>query len=139
MDPLSVTASIVGLLAATKKIASLIKTVTEASGLLQDVLSQVSDIQICLGQLQALLFGPEEKFRPRASLLLVEDTIAVFTKAVMTFSELEAVLDQFKKDESLGLFTRVELTMKEPAISKLLRRLESFRASLGFMLSILTW
>lgn len=139
MEPLSVAASIVGLLEATAKVSSLIKNLSGASSLMQDVKSEVSDIRMSLDQLETLLFVPEAKFRSRASLLKVEDHIAVFTKAVMTFSELEKVIEQFKNDESLGVITRLKLAMKEPTISKLLLRLQSSRASLSFMLTILTW
>lgn len=139
MEPLSVAASIVGLLEATAKVSSLVKTVNGAFRLMQDVLSEVSDIQMSLGQLQTLLLGPEAQYRSRASFLMVEDIVVVLTKAVITFSELENVIEQFQKDQSLQVVTRVKLAWKEPTISKLLLRLQSFRLSLGFMLNILTW
>lgn len=138
MDPLSVTASIVGLLGATAKVSSLVKAVKSAPSLMLDVLSEVSDIRMSLYQLQTL-FGSETTFGSRASLLMVEDIIVVFTKAVMTFSELENVMEQFEKDESLRVISRMKLALKEPIISKLLLRLQSSRASLSLMLSTLTW
>ena len=136
MEPLSVAASIVGLIEATAKVSSLIKTANGASSLMQDVLSEVSDIGMFLGQLQALVVRPAADIRSRASLLLVEDIIVVLTKAVMTFSELEKVIEQFKP---LRVVTRVKLAMREPTLSKLLLRLRSSKESLSFMLTILTW
>ena len=139
MEPLSIAASILGLLEVTAKLCSLVKTVNGAYSLMQDVLSEVSDIRMSLGQLQTLLFGPEAKYRSRASLLMVEDIIVVLTRTVMTFSELEKVIEQFQKDESLRVVTRVKLALKQSIISKLLLRLQSSRASLSLMLTILTW
>lgn len=136
MEPLSVAASIVGLIEATAKVSSMIKSVNGASSLLRDVLSEVSDIRVSLGQLQSLVFRLEANIRSRASLLMVEDVIVVLTKAVMTFSELEKVIEQFI---SLSVGSRVRLALKEPTISKLLLRLRSSRESLSFMLTILTW
>ena len=138
MEPLSVAASIVGLLGAAAKICSLVKTVNGAFSPMQDVFSEVSDIRMSLGQLQILFFGPEAKHRSRASLLMVEDVIVVLTRTVMTFSELEKVIEQFKKDQSLRVVTRVKLALKQPTISKLLLRLQSSRASLSLTLTILT-
>lgn len=139
MEPLSVAASLVGLLAATTKVCSLLKAVNGASNLMQNVLSEVSDIRMSLGQLRTLLFEPEAKYRSRASLLMVEDIIVVLTRAVMTFSELEKVIEEFKKDQSLRVVTRLKLVLKQSTISKLLLRLQSSRASLSLMLTVLTW
>lgn len=135
-DPLSVTTSILGLIEATAKVSSLIRTMNGASSLLQDVLSEVSDIRVSLGLLQSLVFRSEANIRSRASLLMIEHIIVVLTKSVMTFSELEKVIEQFK---SLRVVNRVRLARKAPTISKLLLRLRFSRESLSFMLTILTW
>lgn len=109
----------------------------EASSLMQDMSSEVSDIRMSLDQLQALVFGPGPRMRSRAPLLTNENIVVILTIAVLTFSEREKVIEKLKK--GLQVVTRVRLALKEPSISKLRLRPRSSRESLSFMLAILTW
>lgn len=139
MEPLSVAASIVGLLTATAKVCSFVKSVNRATSLRQNVLSELSDIRMSLVQLRTVLCGPEAEFRSQASLLIKEDIGVVLGRLLMTLSELANVMKLLKQYESLRVVSRVKLAMREPNISRLLLRLQSSRVSVSLMVTTLTW
>lgn len=143
MDPLSVSASIIGITTAAVQVSRLLKTFIDgangASTSARGVLMEVTGIYACLHQLQGFLIGNEEAARSRRSLIMVEQVIIVFTDCVSTFSELEQTLESLKTGEHMRLIDRVKWASKEAAISKILARLQASKASLNFMLTILTW
>ncbi|CAD6582312.1 MAG: hypothetical protein ASARMPRED_000930 [Alectoria sarmentosa] len=69
---------------------------------------------------------------------MIEQVIIVFTDCVSIFSELEQTLESLKTGEHMRLIDRVKWASKEATISKLLTRLQASKASLNFMLTILT-
>ena len=105
----------------------------------RDVFVEVTGISTCLHQLQGFLVGKEEAANSRRSLIMIEKVIIVFTDCVSIFSELEQTLESLKAHEHMQLIDRVKWTSKESAISKLFARLQASKASLNFMLTILTW
>lgn len=143
MDPLSVTASILGLLGAAQKVSSLLVTlinhVKEAPRQAEKVLLEVNDISACLSQLQNFLSGSMTTPESQAKLLMVDQIIVTLTTCVMTFSELEEIATNLQANRPLRLSTKVRWAMKEQKISRLLLRLQSSKASLNLMLTILTW
>ena len=143
MDPLSVSASIIGITTAAVQVSRLLKTFIDgangASSSARGVLREVTGIYVCLNQLQGFLTGIEEAARSRRSLIMVEQVIIVFTDCVSIFSELEQTLESLKTGEHMRLIDRVKWASRETAISKLLTRLQASKTSLNFMLTILTW
>ena len=106
MDPLSVSAGIIGILTAAKDVTetlySFSKSVKEAPKHLQDVLNEVSNISICLTQLQTFLNGPSNMSRSRSTLIMVDQVLVVLTQCIATFSELEEIVD-FSRGNSTNL------------------------------------
>lgn len=143
MDPLSVSASIIGITTAAVQISRLLKTFIDgangASTSARGVLMEVTGIYVCLHQLQGFLIGNEEAAKSRRSLIMIEQVIVVFTDCVSIFSELEQTLESLKTGEHMRFIDRVKWASKESAISKLLSRLQASKTSLNFMLTILTW
>ena len=143
MDPLSISASIIGITTAALQVFRVLKTFVEgANGArtsARSVLMEVTGIYVCLHQLQDFLLGKREASRSRRSLVMIEHLIIVFTDCVSIFSELEQTLESLKTDEHVGIIDKLKWSMKETAISKLLLRLQSSKASLNFMLTILSW
>lgn len=143
MDPLSITASILGLLGAAQKVSSLLVTlinhVKEAPRQAEKVLLEVNDISACLAQLQNFLSESMTTPESQAKLLMVDQIIVTLTTCVMTFSELEEIATNLQANRPLRLSTKVRWAMKEQKISRLLLRLQSSKASLNLMLTILTW
>ena len=143
MDPLSIAASIIGITTAAIQASRLLKTFVDgpgqASTSARSVLREVSGIYACLQQLQGFLLGREEAARSRRSLIMIEQIVFIFTDCVSVFSELEQTLDSIQAAEHMRVLDRLKWSIKENAISKLLIRLQSTKASMSFMLNILTW
>ena len=140
MDPLSVSASIIGVLAAAAKVSSVLITFAQNTKavprLAQTVLADITGLSTVLSHLQTYLLGNTTPSKSRASLILVEQVIVTLTECVITFSELEDVLGTSK---DMGVLDRIKWAMKESKISDIQRRLQSDKSSLTLMLTILQW
>lgn len=143
MDPLSIAASIIGITTAAIQASRLLKTFVDgpgrASTSARGVLREVSGFYACLQQLQGFLLGREEAARSRRSLIMINQIVVIFTDCVSVFSELEQTLESVQTLEHMRVLDRLKWSSKENAISKLLIRLQSAKASMNIMLSILTW
>ena len=143
MDPLSIAASIIGITTAAVQASRLLKTFVDGPGQssasARNILREVSGTYACLQQLQGFLLGREAATRSRRSLIMIEQIVVSFTDCVSVFSELEQTLDSLQTAEHMGVLDRLKWSLKENAISKLLIRLQSAKASMNFMLNILTW
>lgn len=144
MDGISVAASILGLVGAAAKITiclnALVTSVKTAPKLAQSVLLEVSDVSVCLSQLQRLLLGMEMGSRSQERLIMVEQLVVVLSNCVSIFSELEEIL------ESLDLTSRTMPKVKvarwlnrQQSISTLLIRLQASKQSLTLIVTTLNW
>ena len=140
MDPLSVSASIIGVLGAAAKVSSVLMTFAQntkaAPKLAQTVLADINGLSAVLSHLQTYLLGTRTPSKSRASLILVEQVIVTLTECVITFSELEDVLGTSK---DMGVLDRIKWAMRESKISEIQRRLQSDKSLLTLMLTILQW
>lgn len=143
MDPLSVSASIIGVLGAAATVSSVLITFVQstkaAPKLAQTVLSEVNGLRVILSHLQTYLLGAASPSKSRASLILVEQVLVALAECVTTFSELEDALGTSKNDAEMSTLDRVRWAMKESKISDIQGRLQSNKASLTMMLTILQW
>ena len=143
MDPLSVAASVVGLLGATVKVSTIlndfIRDLKDVPSVANGVLQEVADIGSCLAQLQAFLTGTRVGSRSRTALIMVEQVVVTLTSCVITFSELEAALDALTRDIPAQLTRRIAWLRKEPVLERLCQRLNRSKISLNLMLTTLTW
>ena len=143
MDPLSVTASIVGILGAATKVSSVLSTfVQNAKGapkLAQTVLAEVNGLSTVLGHLQTYILGLDTSSNSRTSLILVEQVIVTLADCVTTFSELEAVLGTARMESELRILDRVKWATKESKVADIQGKLQSNKSSLTLMLTILSW
>ncbi|KAG8526033.1 uncharacterized protein KY384_000795 [Bacidia gigantensis] len=142
MDPLSVAASVVGLLTAAGKVSALLsKFVGGSVGapvLAKTILQEVTDISACLAQLQTFLTGTRIGSRSRTALILVEQVVVTLTDCVLTFSELEDILGSLKVGDPRVIINRLLWVKRESALRALTQRLHSSKTSLNLMLSTLT-
>lgn len=144
MDPLSVAASVVGLLSVATKISQQLRTfwtgISGAPKSAQNVLLEVSMISACLNKMQSFLLGTAEISRSRTSLLMVEQVLVCLADCVSTFSELEEILDNLGATQRpMRKVDQFRWALKESAISKNLLRLQATKLSLNLMLTTLTW
>ena len=143
MDPLSVSASIVGLITAAVQVSRLLHTLADnadgSPASVQEVLAEVTDIRVCLDQLQSLILEEEDIQRSRKSLIMVEQLVVVLTNCVSIFSELEQTLEMTRVDQPLKVLDRLKWMSKESTITRILLRLQTSKASLNLVLTTLTW
>ena len=139
-DPLSIAAGVVGVVSAAAHISLLLtkftKSTIAAPQQAKVVLTEVSDIAGILSHLQSFLLGPESPNRSRTSLLRVEKVVTIVSGCVLTFSELEKLLDELETGD-LDVLDCLKWARKESAIVDLIQRLQNHKASLSLMLSIL--
>ena len=143
MDPLSVSASIIGILGAAAKVSSVlitfVKNTKAAPKLAQTVLADVNGLSTVLSHLQTYLLGTASPTRSRASLILVEQVLVTLAECVTTFSELEDVLGTSKHDVDMDTLDRMKWATKESKVADIQQRLQSNKSSLTLMLTILQW
>ncbi|KAL8871349.1 MAG: hypothetical protein Q9174_002796 [Haloplaca sp. 1 TL-2023] len=142
MDPISVSASILGLLGAAAKISEVltgfVKGVKDAPGLAQRVFTEVEDLTLCFHGLQEFVNSEKSTTRSRQAMITIDRLLIMLTHCVLTFSELEAVLDCVKpRRNSIFGNSRLRWVAKEHIISQLLQRLQCSKASLNLMLTTL--
>ena len=142
MDPLSVSASIIGILGAAAKVSSVLITFVQntkaAPKLAQTVLAEVNGLSAVLGHLQTYLIGVASPSKSRTSLILVKQFVVTLAEWVTTFSELEDLLGTSDHNDMAAL-DRMKWAMKESKVSDIQGRLQSNRSSLTLMLTILQW
>ena len=139
-DPLSIAAGVVGILSAASQLSSLLikftKSVKEAPQQARIIIAELSDTTGILSHLQSFLLGYEFTDRSRTSLLKVDQVVTIVSGCVLTFSELEKLLDDMKV-EGMFMLDCMKWARKESDIARLIQRLQNHKASLSLMLNIL--
>lgn len=139
-DPLSIAAGIIGVVTAAAQISSLLirftRSTIAAPQQAKVVLTEVSDISGILSHLQSYLLGLDVPNRSRTSLLKVEKVVTIVSGCVLTFSELEKLLDELKT-EDLDVLDCLKWVRKESAVKGLIQRLQNHKLSLSLVLNIL--
>ncbi len=143
MDPISVAASILGLLGAATKVSEVLTTFTgsfkDAPKLAKCVITEVEDVKVCLQRLQEVFAVESSSRTSRNALVLVDQLRIVLSHCVITFSELEAAVEVLNSRRSASIGSRLRWVTKESTISKLLQRLQASKLSLNLVLTTLTW
>lgn len=143
MYPLSVSASIIGILSAAAKVSALLITFVRntkaAPKLAQTVLADVNSLSTVLSHLQMYLLGTASPTRSRASLILVKQVLMTLVDCVITFSELEDVLGVSKHKAEMDSLDCLKWARKESKVADIQQRLQSNKSSLTLMLTILQW
>jgi hypothetical protein len=142
MDPLSVSASVVGLLAAgvaaTNALSKFIRDGRDAPKVIQHLLQEITDTTAALNSLQAYLNRRLRTPKRCEALILLEHVLTTLTGCVTTYSDLQLLVDELDL-ETHGIFDKLTWSRKESQISVLLLRLQNNKSSLSLMLNILQW
>lgn len=73
-------------------------------------------------------------------MIRVEQLVAILTEAILTFSELEALVTSIVKDKGrLPIMSRLMSLWKEDVVTSIMLRLERHKSSLSLMLNIAQW
>ncbi|KAJ4112331.1 hypothetical protein BFJ63_vAg14040 [Fusarium oxysporum f. sp. narcissi] len=141
MDPLSVSASVVGLLGAGAKITSCLWTFAinarDAPQLARHLVFEVADITAALGSLQAYVRGQAQAPGERGALILLEHVLTTLTGCVTTFSDLQRLMDQLNLSPGMGTIDKMKWARQESYICAIVQRLQNHKSSLTLMLTVL--
>ncbi|KAL9577689.1 MAG: hypothetical protein Q9203_007365 [Teloschistes exilis] len=140
MDPISVAASLLGLLGAAAKVSEVltnfIKAVKDAPKLARRVFSEVEDLALCFQRILDFVSSEANVDRSRAAMITVDQLLIVLTNCVTTFSELENALGGLTS-KTFSVNLRLKWITKEHTIAKILQRLLSSKTSLNLILTTL--
>ncbi|KAF5599874.1 CAMK CAMKL KIN4 kinase [Fusarium pseudoanthophilum] len=141
MDPLSVSASVVGLLGAGAKITSCLWTFAanarDAPQLARHLVVEVADITAALGSLQVYVCGQAHAPGERGALILLEHVLTTLTGCVTTFSDLQSLMDQLNLSPDMGTIDKMKWARQESNIAAIVQRLQNHKSSLTLMLTVL--
>lgn len=140
MDPLSIASGVVGIVTAAAQITSLLikftRSTRNAPEQARQVMIEVSDISAIISQLQSYLIARKTVDSSRTSLLKADHLVGIISGCVMTFSELEKLLDETRVND-MGVIDRVNWVRKETEILGVVQRLQDHKASLSCILNVL--
>ncbi|CAG8956678.1 hypothetical protein HYFRA_00012222 [Hymenoscyphus fraxineus] len=141
MDPISVTASVVGLLSGAAKIAGVLhkvkSSIVDAPKSLGILLSQINDLSTCLAAVDQFLTGIHSAPTNRFGMIQVDQLVATLTEAVLTFSELELLVTPLGNPSEISIIKRMKWAWKEEIISSIMTRLHRHKFSFSLMLNII--
>jgi cell division control protein 24 len=143
-DPLSVAASVAGLISITveavKFLSPYVSAAKETPQVEAHVYSEVQSTQVILMGLQNLTKSLGSVKVQHAVLIGVDQIVAILTDGVLLYSELHKELQSLRaKDgmEKVPLRGRLQWVWKENTFITLLSRLQSFKSSMALVLMIL--
>ena len=143
MDPLSVIASITGMLTAAAKISStassLIAAWKDAPTSLSGIVAEASALIACLTQLMPFLRGIERAPESRTKAISIKQIVILVSSCVLAISELQKTLDALKPDKTLSRRVKLRWASHEKKLNNLRFRVQFSTTSLNLVLTALTW
>ncbi|KAM5358563.1 hypothetical protein ACJZ2D_015177 [Fusarium nematophilum] len=145
MDPLSAIASVAGIATAAGEVAKILGPYITASSDAPKIAAQISSealaTQTILSALEQLASNFSAGNAKYASLIEVDQLVAVLTDGVLIFSDLEAVLQTLPPAEPMSpggrLWSPMQWVRKKGSLTALFTRLQAFKLSVNCILSIL--
>ncbi len=145
-DPLSITASVTGLLSVAGKVTTILSafiySVSDAPSSARAALAAVEEMRMVLSSVQKVMDTLSRLPRERKEMIHVRHLVVTFREAICSFSELEAMVNPANyasATRSPSKWDRVKWVLEEERIGKSVQRLEVHKNSLSTMLSILHW
>ncbi|KAF9771574.1 hypothetical protein IL306_010780 [Fusarium sp. DS 682] len=143
-DPLSLAASIAGLISITveavKFLSPYVSAAKETPQVAAHVYSEVQSTQVILMGLQSLTKNLASVKVQHAALIGVNQVVTILTDGVLLYSELHTELQSLPAkdgDVKIPLIGRLQWALKESTFITLLNRLQSFKNSMTLVLMIL--
>ena len=139
-DPISIATGVIGILnAATQLSSALIKFTRSAQGapsVARQITTEINDVQAILTQMRPFILRREILDASRASMLKVDNVVRIFSSCVLTFSELERLLDTLKTHD-MDTVDRIKWAKKESILLSYVQKLQNHKASLSLILNII--
>jgi len=140
MDPLSITASIVGLLGAAAKVHGLlvlISSVRNAPATIADACTEVKHVELALRSLHRYLQRLDSVRPQRAALIQVDELIVTLADAMMAFFEFDHLLEALSRLARMR--AAISWSRHAAQIDDCLAKMQRHKASLVMMLNIMQW
>src|SRR4051812_1341452 len=132
-DPLSIAASVAGLLGTAagiyKALSDATSSVADAPNSARLLLSAVGEMKLALTSIQRLFDTISSLPAERKALIRLDHIAVTFSECVLTLSELEALVCG-KLIKEGGLLSRLKWAWNEKKVTRLLPRLESQKGCL---------
>jgi hypothetical protein len=164
MDPLSIAASVTGILIAAAQITNWIKGHSGAPEYLKEVAAEIGHIKMVVAALERFVDRSQQLDGSRAALIQLEDVVTVLTQTVLVFSELETAItastvthprndNEWIPSPSIrsspegtpfvGITSRLTTMWsrrrQSAIVSRLMRQLQRQKMSLSLLLTIIQW
>ncbi|RBR25264.1 uncharacterized protein FIESC28_01873 [Fusarium coffeatum] len=144
-DPLSIAASIAGLISITveaaKFLSPYVSAAKETPQVAAHVFSEIQSTQVILQGLQSLTTNFASVKAQYAALIGVNQVVTILTDGVLLFSELQSELKSLpakdEREEKIPIWARLQWARKEGSLNTLILRLQSFKSSMTLVLMIL--
>ena len=144
MDPISLAASIWGLLKASERIISFLSPLSDAPNTAANVLTECVALNAIFSQANDFISDQDQQGLTRKSRISLDHLVATLTGCVTAFSELDRVLRSLGatmdgSDSSSYQFTflgKLKWKVKEKSIEKILRDMQMHKSSLNSMILI---
>ena len=144
-DPLSITASVTGLLSVAGTVCTIISgfisSMSDAPSSARAALAAVEEMRMVLTSVRKVMDSLSQLPTDRKEMIHVRHLVITFREAIHSFSELEAVVSPAAgtADGRGSKWDRVKWVLEEERISRSVQRLEVHKNSMSTMLNILHW
>jgi cell division control protein 24 len=143
-DPLSIAASIAGLITITGKVGvvlkSFVSSLHDAPESARRALASVVEMRGILQSVRTATDRLEGLPRSRKQMVHYRNIAVVFRESVIAFSELEATVGLGAgTDWTASTWDRTKWVLHEGSVQRCITRMESLMGSLSLMLNILQW
>ena len=138
-DPLSVSASVVGLIAGGAKLVSLIALISDPPQVLAEIKSELISLKVVINSLKTFVERTRSISAARVGLVPLQDVILIFTQIVLVHSELEDFIQSRSSNSELTQRLREAFGRDTRAADRLLNQLQRHKTSLSLVLSVISW
>ena len=144
MEPISLAASVWGLLQASENIISFLASIPDVPNTAANVLIECRALNAIFTQVNDFISDQDQQSTARISRISLNYLVATLTGCVIAFSELDRVLkslgetmgDGDSSNYQFTFFDKLKWKVKEKSIEKSLRDVQMHKTSLNFMIFI---
>ncbi|KAH7020301.1 hypothetical protein EDB80DRAFT_870893 [Ilyonectria destructans] len=128
-NPLSIAASVAGILGAVAKVYDLLSHVVDGPECVSAILAEVCNIRVVLQALQGFLSKIHLVPSRQVTLIQIENIVIIVTQTVWVFSELETILQPLTTQSWLPSRRRLNWMRRQPASQRLVIQLQKKSAT----------
>jgi hypothetical protein len=143
MDPLSVAASIAGLVAISGKLTSILSTIVadvrNVPRTVPSALSEIKATNATITTLQNLIDSITSTSMSRRALIGLDPLLVTLSETVLIFGKLDCLISPFMNSSQMSLWSRIRWIRNEGNIAHAVEQLQIHKNSMLLMLNILQW